>query len=151
VLEDLVVAVTEENWSLHVNQACNSHEWEAVPARPPWCLLPMSNEANPTQTHCHLPPNPFTLGTAPYGAYEHCVRLEQELGCIADFIPTMAARVLGHALRLAPSDVGCDALAQEIIDCQGDPELLAGLAHLYVYGMIRVCESQYSQQYCSPI
>ena len=63
------------------------------------------------------------------------------LPILEDFDPPMVARVLGHALYLLPGE-GCDALTREILDCQGpdEPELLAGLAHLYAYGLIRVCK-----------
>ncbi|KAF9472837.1 hypothetical protein BDN70DRAFT_886513 [Pholiota conissans] len=59
--------------------------------------------------------------------------------------PATVARVLGHAFHFAPNDTGRAKLTEEIIECKLDPddvhcspELLAGLAHLYVYGMMRV-------------
>ena len=57
-----------------------------------------------------------------------------------DLDPTCAGRVLGFGLLYSPSDSGRDALATEILECGGDDELLAELAHLYVYGLIRVCK-----------
>jgi hypothetical protein len=45
---------------------------------------------------------------------------------------------------VAPSEDGRNALTREILDCKGDLELMAGLAHLYVYGLIRVCASTWS-------
>ncbi|KAF6746670.1 hypothetical protein DFP72DRAFT_1152120 [Ephemerocybe angulata] len=54
-----------------------------------------------------------------------------------DIPPVIIARVLGHGLRLAPSEEGRQVLAREILDCNTDWELLAGLGHVYVYGMIR--------------
>ena len=53
--------------------------------------------------------------------------------------PRVAARVLGHGIILAPNDVGRDALVRDILACEEDFKLLAGLAHLYVYGLIRMC------------
>ena len=58
---------------------------------------------------------------------------------MTDWSPRVAARVLGHGLILAPSEEGRSALTRDINECDSDPELLAGLAHLYVYGLIRVC------------
>ncbi|TFY78403.1 hypothetical protein EWM64_g5610 [Hericium alpestre] len=52
--------------------------------------------------------------------------------------PTVAARVLGYGLRFAHSQAGPSALIQEINECNRDLELLAGLAHLYVFGLIQV-------------
>jgi len=57
---------------------------------------------------------------------------------MTDLSPRVAARVLGHGLILAPSEEGRSALTRDINECDSDPELLAGLAHLYVYGLIRV-------------
>jgi len=58
---------------------------------------------------------------------------------LLDIPPVCAGRVLGFALLYSPSDDGRDNLAAEILGCNGDDELLGGLAHLYVYGFIRVC------------
>lgn len=85
---------------------------------------------------------------------------------VADMFPKTVARILGYALRFAPNTDGRDVLAREIVDCRTEldayvtsvdwlvdvlthesricsPELLTGLAHLYVYGMIHVCEYQH--------
>ena len=48
---------------------------------------------------------------------------------------------------MAPSEDGCDALAREILSCLRDLEYLAGLAYLYVHGLIRVCASLWSTLY----
>ncbi|RPD82135.1 hypothetical protein L226DRAFT_607311 [Lentinus tigrinus ALCF2SS1-7] len=48
----------------------------------------------------------------------------------------ITARVLGHSLLLAPNDSGRDALVRDILACHEDPELLAGLAYLYIFGFI---------------
>ena len=56
-----------------------------------------------------------------------------------DMSPPVTARVLGHALLLAPSEQGRAALTRDVLGCEGDPELLAGVAHLYVYGLMCVC------------
>ncbi|KAJ3512556.1 hypothetical protein NLJ89_g3447 [Agrocybe chaxingu] len=100
-----------------------------------------------------LPTNPFIPETPTHDAYDQCLSLEQQPGwhvfesdlgrdfsesIMRDMSPVIVARVLGHALRLAPSDEGREVLTREIIDCEAHPELLAGLGHLYVYGMIRV-------------
>ena len=65
-------------------------------------------------------------------------------GIPLDLTPTCAARVLGFALLYPPSDHGRDRLAAEILECsdsKNDHELLSELAHLYVYGLIRLCTS----------
>ncbi|RPD65050.1 hypothetical protein L227DRAFT_277372 [Lentinus tigrinus ALCF2SS1-6] len=48
----------------------------------------------------------------------------------------ITARVLGHSLLLAPNDSRRDALVRDILACHEDPELLAGLAYLYIFGFI---------------
>jgi len=53
--------------------------------------------------------------------------------------PTRAARVLGFALLYPPSDAGRDNLTAEILGCNEDRELLAGLARLYAFGFIGFC------------
>ena len=53
--------------------------------------------------------------------------------------PRVAGRTLGYALIYAPSDVSRDCVAREIRACDGDAEILAGLAHLYIFGLIRLC------------
>ena len=55
------------------------------------------------------------------------------------FTPACAGRVLGFAFLYSPSDGGREALTAEILGRDGDHELLAGLAHLCVYGLISVC------------
>ncbi|KAJ6486672.1 hypothetical protein C8R45DRAFT_995488 [Mycena sanguinolenta] len=52
--------------------------------------------------------------------------------------PKVAARTLGYALIHAPSPAGRDCISQEIVGCNDEPEYLAGLAHLYIYGLIRI-------------
>ena len=59
-----------------------------------------------------------------------------------ELTPACAARVLGFSLLYSPSYHGRNNLAAEILKCndsENDHELLGGLAHLYVYGLIRVC------------
>ena len=53
--------------------------------------------------------------------------------------PRVAGRTLGYALIYAPSDVSRDCVAREIRACNDDAEILAGLAHLYIFGLIRLC------------
>lgn len=83
---------------------------------------------------------------------------------MTDMSPKTVARVLGHALLVALDTASRDVLAREIMDCKIQPEdpyvtntdclvdvliqesstcsseLLAGLAHLYVFGLICICE-----------
>jgi hypothetical protein len=108
-----------------------------------------------------LPENQFALGTNHHMAYEECRLLEQKEAWLErdlsenimrDMPPSMVARVLGYALMFAPSEAGRDFLARDILSCRPEhlstqdasycsPELLAGLAHIYVFGVIHVCES----------
>ena len=53
--------------------------------------------------------------------------------------PRVAGRTLGYALIYAPSDVSRDCVAREICACDGDAEILAGLAHLYIFSLIHLC------------
>ena len=55
---------------------------------------------------------------------------------LSDLTPTCAGRALGFGLLYSPSNGGRDALATDILERNGDHELLAGLAHLYVFGFI---------------
>ncbi|TFY73797.1 hypothetical protein EWM64_g10214 [Hericium alpestre] len=86
-------------------------------------------------------------------AYDTCLWLESFSGLEAfatnlehdrshsimtDMSSTLSARVLGYALLYAHSQAGRGALIREINECNRDLELLAGLAHLYVFGLIRV-------------
>ncbi|KAH6901839.1 hypothetical protein BKA70DRAFT_1405226 [Coprinopsis sp. MPI-PUGE-AT-0042] len=64
---------------------------------------------------------------------------------MSDLPPVVVARVLGHALRVSSSCESRNVLARDIIDCNAyptdHPELLAGLAHLYVFTVIRLLYS----------
>ena len=119
--------------------------------------MPLLAETEPSAQP--LSPNPYHGGDpALFTAYEQCLRLERrgtEWNIYAadsdlqqplseamtnDMTPRVVARVLGFGMLLAPKDQGRIALAREIIACNEDLELLAGLAHLYVYGLIRVCK-----------
>ena len=53
--------------------------------------------------------------------------------------PQVAGRTLRYALNFAHSDAGRACVAREVQTCEDDPEILAGLAHLYIYGLIRIC------------
>ena len=106
-----------------------------------------------------LPPCPevFPTGGDLWRAFQVCKTLESKEKWISsgsdlahtrsegiplDLTPTCAARVLGFALLYSPSDHGRDALAAEILECsdsENDHELLSELAHIYVYGLIRLC------------
>ncbi|KAJ7667525.1 hypothetical protein DFH06DRAFT_1380620 [Mycena polygramma] len=50
----------------------------------------------------------------------------------------VAARTLGYAILYAPSAEGRLCVSNEILACERDLEILAGLAHLYIFGLIRV-------------
>ena len=58
--------------------------------------------------------------------------------------PPTAARVLGYGLLYATNERGREALARDVLSCGRDQELLAGLTHLYVHGLIGVCAWLYS-------
>ncbi|KAK0466960.1 uncharacterized protein EV420DRAFT_1635996 [Desarmillaria tabescens] len=91
-----------------------------------------------------LPPNPFDplSHTYEHTAYESCLTLEalrswdvsSEPAAMFRFSPQVAARVLGYALIHHPGS----PIAREISGCDGNAEFMAGLAYLYVMGMIRV-------------
>lgn len=99
-----------------------------------------------------LPANHFNVATNQdwHRAFNSCRRLEaadrwatfshdlEEIMLHTN--PQVAARTLGYALVFAPSDVGRDCVAREVNACHDDPEILAGLAHLYMYGLIRICQ-----------
>lgn len=51
----------------------------------------------------------------------------------------VAARTLGYALVYSLSDQGRDIVAHEVNSCNNDPEMLAALAHVFIFGLIRVC------------
>lgn len=111
-----------------------------------------------------LPDNPFDPYTQKdcRQAFDSCKRLEQSnsWGFLKDLSPqpnerglvmlatspTVAARTLGYALIYAPSVKGRDELATEVISCQDNQEWLAGLAHLYIFGLLRICTSTRSPQ-----
>jgi hypothetical protein len=89
-----------------------------------------------------------------FAAYNHCLGLstcqswkvfDHDLektyseGIMSRMVPADVAAVLGHSLCFAPCETGRDALACNINACEGKAELLAGLAHLYIFGLIHVC------------
>ncbi|KAI0261957.1 hypothetical protein BC834DRAFT_893435 [Gloeopeniophorella convolvens] len=102
-----------------------------------------------------LPINAYDPNTNParHAAFESCILLEHleswetspdELAKSSSEVvmfkisPRVAARTLGYALLHAPTDHGRDCVAREIAACDDDPEILAGLAHLYIFGLIRI-------------
>ncbi|KAI0712653.1 hypothetical protein C8Q76DRAFT_491403 [Earliella scabrosa] len=98
-----------------------------------------------------LPSNPYSTPGDSCTAYEHCLQLERCAGwdsfqvvedpfeeIMADMPPVVAARVLGHGLHFAPNGDGRNALVRDILACEQKQPWLATLAHLYVYGLIRV-------------
>ncbi len=100
-----------------------------------------------------LPLNPFRPPSDEYAAYTSCLNLEaigSSWSMILDekessrtamfqFSPGVVARVLGYALIHSPSTEGKACLAEEISNCNGDNELLAGLSYLYIMAMMRIC------------
>ncbi|KAM5541892.1 hypothetical protein V8D89_004621 [Ganoderma adspersum] len=103
-----------------------------------------------------LPPNPYSPLTHPnwHAAYACCIPLEQA-GMFVDvwfpLVPAaspevdmlqtsvqVAGRTLGYALIHAPNDVARDCVAREINGCEDNVELLVGLAHVYIFGFIRI-------------
>ena len=104
-----------------------------------------------------LPPNPYQQGSDTYEAYERCLQLERRpawnLNAFLDDVPQnhpyedivqimttiVTARVLGYGLHFAPNDTGRAALGRDILACAQDERLLAVVAYLYVFGLIRVC------------
>jgi hypothetical protein len=101
-----------------------------------------------------LPTNNYPDGTDDRTAYDACRLLEQSEGwniftadlkkkysepIMKDMTPRVAGRVLGYGLLFAPNEGGRAALVRDINGCERDPELLGGLAHLYVFGLMRVC------------
>ena len=114
--------------------------------------MPLANKPNPEP----LPPCPqrFPPESDLQRAYQVCKALEpikqwtlfhddlahnRSEEILLNLTPVIVARVLGFFLLYCPSDSGRVNLAAEILGCDDDHELLAGLAHLYVYGLIRVC------------
>ena len=92
-------------------------------------------QKEPTSTP--LPENEFAPETPLHNAYKQCLDLEDKdswnqcsedpnrpfsESIMKEMLPKTVARVLGHALRLAPNPVSCDVLVREIIDCKFEPE-----------------------------
>ena len=71
-----------------------------------------------------IPPRPHTLWIRIY---------------LVGVAPVCAARVLGFGLLYSTSDIGLDTLATDILGCDDSHELLAGLAHWYVFGFVKLC------------
>ncbi|KAI0086880.1 hypothetical protein BDY19DRAFT_957076 [Irpex rosettiformis] len=101
------------------------------------------------QRSAKLPPNDYDDNET-HTAYDHCLWLEKfdswntfvdetvSEEVRMDMPPAIAARVLGYAIRVAPNDSGRNALVSDILACGKSPELLAGVAHFYVYGLCRI-------------
>lgn len=111
-----------------------------------------ANTANPGP----LPPCPggFPKGSDLRKAFQVCEGLELRPGwsllptefayagsedIMRKLTPVCVARVLGFALLYSPSDAGRDNLAADILRCNDGLELLARLAHFYVFGFIKLC------------
>ncbi|KAJ6531245.1 hypothetical protein B0H19DRAFT_1273454 [Mycena capillaripes] len=52
--------------------------------------------------------------------------------------PVVTGRVLGYTLMYAPNTIGRDSIARDINSYESNVEALAGLAFLYVHGLLRV-------------
>ncbi|KAJ7656301.1 hypothetical protein DFH06DRAFT_469170 [Mycena polygramma] len=101
----------------------------------------------------HIPSDHSFPDAASQSAFESCLWLE-ELSSWETFTgtdsnlqhktlmlqtpPQVAARTLGYALLFAPTELECLCVAREINACDRDAETLAGLARLYIYGVIRM-------------
>ena len=98
-------------------------------------------------------PASFPTGSDLQRAFQVCKALESEekwpIFCadngresvLPHLSPNRAAGVLGFSLLYPPSDAGRDNMAAEILGCNEDRELLAGLARLYAFGFIGFCTS----------
>ena len=96
-----------------------------------------------------LPPNPYSDNSVLQGAYDCCLYVQglSDWGVLGlsdaamlQTAPQVAGRTLGYALIAAPTDKARHCVAREVFRCGRDLEALAGLAHLYIYGFICVCE-----------
>ncbi|KAJ7254700.1 hypothetical protein B0H12DRAFT_1233352 [Mycena haematopus] len=112
--------------------------------------MPVVGDLKPTP----LPPNPFPATTEHASAYGSCLTLESRdnWGVLIDDLqpgsshsvmfdtmsPVVAARVLGYTLIHAPTEKGRDSIARDIESCHDDLEHLAGLAFLYIHGLVRI-------------
>ncbi|KAF8308855.1 uncharacterized protein EI90DRAFT_3107332 [Cantharellus anzutake] len=118
------------------------------------------------------------LSDEQWKAYSRCLSLEKLGGwgihvpelqeaysedIMAQFTACKVARILGYCLLAAPSKQGCDALTRTKLECadkeeaemlepvgQVEAEMLAGLAHLYIYGLTRVFQSKGRTPILSP-
>ncbi|KAJ7067814.1 hypothetical protein C8F01DRAFT_577054 [Mycena amicta] len=66
------------------------------------------------------------------------VDLQAPAEYMAKLSPPVVARTLGYALIYAPTTKGRRCVAREINAANADEEILAGLAYLYIYALIRV-------------
>ncbi len=111
-----------------------------------------------------LPANPYDLASQPHlhRDFASCARVggatswesffdELHRSMSQDLIfntsPQIAGKTLGYALIYAPTIVGRDRLAHELITFDNDPEVFAGLANLYIFGLIRICSFHSSTSY----
>ena len=100
--------------------------------------------------------NPFNHELPEHmAAYERCLQVEaldqwsllatdlqwdESEEMMLEMSPQFSARVLGFGMIHAPSPEGKRRLANEINGCGDDLEMFTGLAYLYVFGLIRICE-----------
>jgi len=111
----------------------------------------MSSTNNYSPKPLPICPEGFPAGSSLEKVFQVCKTLESEEQLPLPHVdnkcecswphlsPTRAARVLGFALLYPPSDTGRDNLVAGILGCNGDRELLVGLARLYAFGFIGFC------------
>ena len=97
-----------------------------------------------------LPNNPYSDDSMLQKAYERCLYVQglTDWGVLVGptetvmlkTSPQVAGRTLGYALIKAPTEEARTCVAREVVSCGRDLEAIAGLAHLYIYGFIRICE-----------
>ncbi|KAG2008013.1 hypothetical protein CC2G_013490 [Coprinopsis cinerea AmutBmut pab1-1] len=111
-----------------------------------------------------LPPKPYdaVIDTAFHDAYASCVHHEAYAHSVQheanatsnvtsndDALRLIWPRLLGFLILEAPTDVGRNAMAGEILECQGDPEKMDALARFYMDHLIR--SDQPDRQHFHPL
>ena len=89
-----------------------------------------------------LPENPYDQNDSRiYEAYEQCLLSEAEANAENDQMALMYARCLGYLISEAPDDNSRNVVANEILGCEADSVRMDALAKLYIYHVVRLCES----------
>jgi hypothetical protein len=86
-----------------------------------------------------LPANPYNPNKEVplHDAYSQCVMMETNAG---DEEALMLARCLGYLMLELPGEAN-KVLANEVVACNANFELMATLSQLYIDHLIRLCES----------